>query len=174
MEIIPLEKEYLPMAIKLVDSIFDESDMIDNPASALKASLSEKEYLNYSRHKDSEVKNLEYYLALDKAKVIGIIGLYTLKRDTIFFNKTKNVIWIDWFGVAEDYRGKNVGSRLLDYITKVAVARGYDYLFLFTSTDDSEVAAQYVYEKQGFKILDIKKNKEYDLLLRGKRIKNNG
>lgn len=160
-KIIPLTDRYLNQAIKLVYSIFPDED---EPISLeLSASVHKNSFQEYINDYDDDIKSLKYFIAIDAHDiVIGIIGLYTTKKDY------QDTYWVGWYGVDFHERGKGLGLALLDHVIKIAKKRGKKNLCLYTSTDPDEAKAQYLYERNGFKITKRVNKGDYDLLYRRK------
>ena len=102
----------------------------------------------YEYYKYAIDTNLEYennYLVYDDDTVIGITGLYSNED----LNET-NSIWLNWFGVLEEYRNKGYGKQIL--IDTINMAKKLTYKFpikyfrLYTS-ERYERIAQLIYKK---------------------------
>ncbi|MHC1682302.1 MAG: GNAT family N-acetyltransferase [Clostridiaceae bacterium] len=159
--IVPLTKTYLEQSINLVESTFDEEDM--SLSKELEASVDEKKFAKYVKRYDKNMRTLEYFIAKDNnQRVIGIIGLYSLKKDY------KDTYWIGWYCVDINERGKGIGKALLEFIITMAKYREKKYLCLYTSTDKNEAKAQKIYEQYGFFITKVIHKKGYEILYRKK------
>ncbi|HLC63521.1 MAG TPA: GNAT family N-acetyltransferase [Candidatus Nanoarchaeia archaeon] len=144
MKIQPLSEETLEEALVLLIKVFNPSqDGEDYPGIWFPASL------HPERHKELfkklGVKQLQYYVAVEKGKVIGTTGYYTLKEDE------KEAYWLAWFCVDKEYRGRGVGTSLLEFIIEKARKEKKRYLRLYTSDNPDEADAQKLYDKFGFK-----------------------
>lgn len=159
-KIVPLSKVYLKEASKLVNLVFDDED--SKPSKELKASLSPSSFNKYRKYTDSDILSLEYFVALDCNRVVGLTGIYTLKEDFKYRD------WIGWYCVNPKDRGKNIGKLLLEFTINVSKERNKKYLSLYTSTSENERNAQFLYEKYGFFITHVEKEDGYDLLYRQK------
>ncbi|MGL4772771.1 MAG: GNAT family N-acetyltransferase [Clostridium sp.] len=160
-EIVPLSKEYLKQASKLVRHVFDDED--EPPTIELEASIDPKKFSIYVEEYDEDLISLEYFIAVEnKKKVIGTIGLYSI------YCNFENALWIGWYCVDKKYRGKGIGIALLNFAIKEAKNRGMKYLCLYTSTKGREKKAQEIYEKNGFFITQRIKKKGYEKLYRKK------
>ena len=134
------------MAVKIFkNDIGDE----DYPPRWFKASLDFEK--NKKKHKEFEVTSSRYWIAREKDKVLGVIGLYTLSYDE------KEAYWIGWYCVDIKARGKGVGKALLDFVIKKAKKDGKKRLRLYTSNDPNERKANEMYDKLGFKPMDKEK-----------------
>jgi ribosomal protein S18 acetylase RimI-like enzyme len=87
----------------------------------------------------------------EQGNVLGTTGLYRYKRDA------DEAVWVAWFCVDVEARGRGIGQKLLDHTVEVAQAAGFRIIRLYTSTDPNEAAAQSVYEKNGFREVGRKK-----------------
>jgi len=166
MEIKHLSKENLNQAIKLVLKVFPYSEPTDEEYAPkwFKASLNPAKYKK--DFKEVSVTYVKYWVAIEKDKVIGAIGIYTYKKDE------KEANWLAWFFVDPNYRNKKIGSKLLDYIIEKTKEQKKTYLRLFTSSNPNEAKAQKIYDKRGFKITKIEKevDKGYDKIYRELKI----
>lgn len=139
----PLTKKYVTQACNLGNLIFSYEEILSSKA--IGANLDPKKYKKLeSIYK--EVVSTESFVAIDKEKVIGVVGLYKIKEDVI------NTFWLGWFFVDPNIRGKGIGGLLLDYAIGEAKKRGTKYLKLYTSNHPNEKIAQILYKKRGFKI----------------------
>ncbi len=139
---IPLTEKYLNAAIKMVDEVFPQDiEAIWNPEKSLPLSL----------RPQSELKEdvfVDYWIVLnDNNEIIGVTGMYRLKDDS------EDVVWLGWYCIRADQRGKGLGRELLTWTTNKAIERGFKKMRLYTSTDPNEAVAQILYEKEGFKII---------------------
>ena len=80
----------------------------------------------------------------DFDRVLGTTGLYSLRRGSDV------AAWVAWFCVDPAARGQGIGQALLDHTVALGRAAALRKLRLYTSTDPNEVAAQVLYEKNGF------------------------
>ena len=147
-DIVPLSKETLPQASKLIDEVF-RPDVKDGvyPSKDLKSSLNLKSIPGFK----TELTSLNYWVALDKGKVVGITGCYTLIYDE------KEATWLGWYCVGPKARGKGVGKLLLDFIITKSKREGKKYLRLYTSKDPNEKRANEIYDKLGFRLIKDEK-----------------
>ena len=155
--IVKLSKKTLAKAIKVGRRVFNgrDSQWLEK---VFTESLSR---ISYNKQKRKEVTSARFWVAKDiKKGVLGTTGLYTHKGDQ------NEAIWLGWFCVDPDYRGKGLGSRLLDYSIKKAKKEGFDYLRLWTTSSPNEKMAQGLYESRGFRIFDRKKDGRYTTLWR--------
>jgi len=77
-----------------------------------------------------------------------LVGLITFKLDY------GGIIYMEWIAVDKSYRGKGLGSKLLDFGEKWAIKNKYHCVSL-TTTMERQVK---FYEKHGYHILGIYKN----------------
>lgn len=142
MKPIPLSEKYLEAAVKMVNEVFPEDiDAIWNPEKSLPLSL----------RPQSELKEdvfVDYWIVLNEhSEVIGVTGIYKLKEDP------DDVVWLGWYCVRVDQRGKGLGRELLEWTIEKAKERGFIRMKLYTSTDPNEATAQILYEKLGFGLI---------------------
>jgi len=95
------------------------------------------------------IVDARFWLASERETVLGIVGLYEHRSNR------HEALWLGWFAVAPEARGKGVGGRLLRHAINEARASGRRSLRLYTSTDPNEEAAQAVYERHGFRITSV-------------------
>jgi GNAT superfamily N-acetyltransferase len=146
-----LSKKTLADACKLTLRVF-HSDVSeeDYPPKWLKASLDPKK--NKSSYIGLDVRGVRYWVALsEKDKVVGIIGLYTLKYDE------KEAYWLAWYCVDPKSGGKGIGRALLDFVITKAKKDGKKWFRLYTSDEPNEKRANEMYDKLGFKPIKSKK-----------------
>lgn len=92
----------------------------------------------------------KHFIAVENNKIIGVMGWY---QDNINYAKEamgdmfpgEDRYWVGFFAVAKEYRGKGIGTRLLQTIENIVTEKGEDELWV-SSVPDS----QSYYEKQGF------------------------
>ena len=162
--IVELEKARIPEARALVWRVFPWRDLTER--------LSFWVYKHYGNPVMKALLRLtgsmavfRYWVALDEdGKICGTTGLYSEKED---FHEA---IWLSWFCVDPAYRGRGIGAQLLEF--SIEAARGYDkkYLRLYTSDDPGEAAAQFLYEKHGFRVVDTEKKRGYTLFYREREL----
>mgnify|MGYP001281250548 CR=1 FL=1 len=150
MRIEKLNSARLSDAIELRDCIFDE--LLPLEYETLEASLDTKKFSEW--YAQAQMKTLDYWVALNEVEnLLGLIGLYTEQGDK------KSKVWLGWFCVDSNYRGKKVGSRLLDFAIDTAKAAGFGELHLYTTYDNEYKQARFLYEKRGFvKYKELKKD----------------
>ena len=152
MNIIPLQKKYLEETIKMVNEVFPaDVNAMYSPEKSFRLSLEyeeEPELLN-----KSYMRRIGYWIMQDDTdEVIGVTGLYRRENDP------SDLVWLGWYCVRADQRGKGLGRRLLEWTINIAREEGYKKLELYTSTDPNEARAQELYEKLGFKIVGEEKS----------------
>jgi N-acetylglutamate synthase-like GNAT family acetyltransferase len=82
----------------------------------------------------------KYWVALRDDKVIGTIGLATLKNNSIALKR---------MFLSQGFRGQGIAKTLLDTIIKWAADNGVENIYLGTMTQFK--AAQIFYERNGFR-----------------------
>ena len=163
MNIVPLSKGCLEETIKMAVGVFaDDVNEEFNPERSLRTSLKFKE--NPELLEKSEMQELDCWILLkdDANEVIGLTGLYRRKSDP------SDLVWLSWYCIRADERGKGGGKKLLEWTIENAKTKGYKRLKLYTSDDPNEVHAQELYEKLGFKIVGEETRKDYNILYREK------
>ena len=104
---------------------------------------------------------LKFFAAIDEnGEVRGTTGFYSYTKDD------KEAIWLAWFCVDPEARGKGIGKQLIEYSIDEGRKYNKKYFRLYTSTDKNEAAAQHLYEKYGFKIKTQKKTLFYTKIIR--------
>lgn len=139
-----LGRKTLRAATQLVLSAFPDEGEDENPAAELAASLDPKKFQGFL--KGFGISDLIYWVAMEANDVVGIIGLYT-------DNDAEEAVWLGWFCVSPRFRGKGIGSQLLELAIEEAKSRGKKFLRLYTSTSPLERAAHRLYEAYGFKLI---------------------
>jgi len=150
MKIVPLSEETLEEARRLALSVFTDKEDRKNIRGWFEASLDPEKYKELHLKAGTKAK---YWVAIDEEtnKVIGTTGLYT-------YDKEKDIIWFGWYCVDPKYRGKGVGSKLLDFTIKKAKETGRRYLKLYTTDSPEEAKAHKLYDKKGFKTIERKED----------------
>jgi len=148
----PLSKKYLQQARKLGDSVFDYENIA--PSIEIGANL-DQQSLGAFKDKYKNAISTESYVVIEDEMVIGISGLYQIKEDY-----SEGVFWLGWFCVDPEEQGRGIGNMLLDYTIKQASKKKAKYLRLYTSTRPEEEAAQRLYEKKGFEVMNRKFRKD--------------
>ena len=156
--IVELEHDRIPEAKALVKRIFLWQDFTERMS-----------FWVYKHHSNPIVRAMlggsmevfRYWVALDENdKICGTTGLYSEKAD---FHEA---IWLSWFCVDPDVRGKGIGKQLIEFSIETARGYGKKYLRLYTSDDPNEAAAQFLYEKYGFKLTRNEQKMGYVLFYR--------
>ena len=146
-----LSEKYLKEASFLANSVFRDEDVL--PGVPFKASLDQEKFEEFNKIAKYEYSSLEYFVAVDETeKVLGTTGLYSRREDE------KDTDWLGWYCVDPKFRGKGIGSKLLDYTIRKAKERGKKFLRLYTSMSPKEKAAQRVYNSRGFRTFRTETN----------------
>lgn len=132
-EILPLGEHELPSALRLVVDVFNAVD----------EDKAIKELELYSKTKAAHIEyGHEYWIAKIGRRTVGIIGLeYVGKSDA----------WLSWFAVRREYRGKGIGSQLLEFATHHAQKKGVHTLSIECGTLPMFEKANKLYDEFGFK-----------------------
>ena len=150
--IVPLTKENLPKAVAAANDGFRYGWPILHPARDFKASLNPAVNAKRLAHVSDDFKielNARYWVAKDKnGNVFGTTGLYETGRDQ------SEAAWLGWMSVRNNARGLGIGRKLVEFSEEQAKADGKQFLRLYTSTSKGEAAAQVLYEKLGYKIVE--------------------
>jgi ribosomal protein S18 acetylase RimI-like enzyme len=100
----------------------------------------------------------------ENALVLGTTGLYRYKKD---FDEA---VWLSWFCVDPNARGRGVGQALLEHSVARARETGFSLMRLYTSTDPNEASAQRLYERNGFMEVGRKKGLRSTTVFREKKL----
>lgn len=132
--------------------------------------------LLHSAHESNKTKGLVYGVAdqsAEKLKVVlnsdavcfvaldgnKLIGTGTIEfRKKLIFNKVFNIACFGLFGVLEEYKGFNIGGKILDKCIKTAEMKGVRYIYCSTSADNNMIVRK-MYIKRGFIKFDFFKAK---------------
>lgn len=134
----PLNHHTLSQAIVLRDQVFPLLSKYEH--ATLEVSISDDDQDVCQK---IGIRELEYWTALMKEDVAGLIGLYTELDD-------EDSVWLGWYCVDPIYRGQKIGKKLLSYAIDEANKRGYTCLKLYTSKINEYAVARNQYEQIGF------------------------
>lgn len=124
-------------AINIQNTIFPEENGTLNILASLDRDLfMEKTGLAYPDH------HVRYWLAEMNSAYIGITGLY-------YYDDDPDTVWLGWFGILSDHRGKGYGRILLEKTMDMARAEGFGHLRLYTDYTGNHNAVL-LYEQEGF------------------------
>ena len=98
------------------------------------------------------IKNEEIYIAKVDKEIVGYI-IFNIKEKENSSMRYRKQLNIDAICVDERYRGKGIGTKILESIKEIAKTRGCTDLYL-TVNQENENAIK-VYEKFGFKVKNI-------------------
>lgn len=156
----PATNKTLPEAKKLIKRVFPYrslSEQFNLMAITSPDNWLLKKIMNLFGIKDI----LDIYLAVnEKQEVVGTTGLYNYLKDA------DEAVWLFWFCVAPEERGKGIGTKLLTYTIKQARRKKVDYLRLYTSDVSNEREAQIIYQKHGLKEVERKNRILYTEIIR--------
>ncbi len=152
---------YINDANLLANGVFDSREI--PPSHALEASIDPAKFEIFKAELFDEhgiaLVDLKYWFAVDTQTddVLGVIGLYSAEDDQ------EEASWISWFCTGKKHRGKGVGTMLLEHVIAKTRDDMKSYVRLFTSTDPKEAAAQGLYVKMGFRIMEERGRKKRDV-----------
>ena len=98
------------------------------------------------------IKNEEIYIAKVDKEIVGYI-IFNIKEKENSSMRYRKQLNIDAICVDERYRGKGIGTKILESIKEIAKTKGCTDLYL-TVNQENENAIK-VYEKFGFKVKNI-------------------
>ena len=98
------------------------------------------------------IKNEEIYIAKVDKEIVGYI-IFNIKEKENPSMRYRKQLNIDAICVDEKYRGKGIGTKILESIKEIAKTKGCTDLYL-TVNQENENAIR-VYEKFGFKVKNI-------------------
>ena len=98
------------------------------------------------------IKNEEIYIAKEDKEIVGYI-IFNIKEKENPIMRYRKQLDIDAICVDERYRGKGIGTKLLEVVKEIAKSKGCTDLYL-TVNQENENAIK-VYEKLGFKVKNI-------------------
>ena len=104
------------------------------------------------KYEDSSVVDISKALEWVKKKIENSIDDYSVifennqKVGYVSVHKEENMWELDDFYILEEYRGRGIGSQVLEYIVKK-----YDRIFLYVFKEN--IGAISLYEKYGFKVV---------------------
>lgn len=146
--IVSLDKEMVPQAKELVDSVFIGQTLMERVSLRLYSRKGGLGYRIFSLL--SGVDLLDFWVVIsDDGSISGISGLYSLRKDR------HEALWLGWYVVRPSQRGKGLGTALLKKAIQEARFRNARFLRLYTSDSDlidGGQDAQVMYERHGFRI----------------------
>lgn len=138
-----LTPENLDEALSLAGVIFPNIGSTEEPPNIVFPASLDPEGHREQLDKFS-IDKLNYWLAQENGKAVGITGLYSRTEDP------KDTAWVGWYGVTPEARGRGVGSKVFTETIEKARAQGVKELKL--RTDDSGEAAWKIFERYGFAV----------------------
>ena len=128
--------KYIPMT---------QDNIIDMVKTQMEIFPTECGYFQYNYALTCGKDYWKYWLVYEADEIAAITGLYS----DYDINET-NSIWLGWYGVREKYRGKKIGTKVLEFTINEAyeLAKKYPikYFRLYTSTELND-KAQNLYQK---------------------------
>ena len=159
-KIVELDDAMIPQAKALVAKVFPSQDFVERISFWVykhKANPVMKAALGLS----GSMSVYRYWVALNEnGDICGTTGLYSEKSDI------HEALWLSWFCVDPDMRGQGVGKKLIEFSIEMARGYGKKYLRLYTSDDPNEAAAQFLYEKYGFKVVRVDRKWDHTIIYR--------
>jgi GNAT superfamily N-acetyltransferase len=162
--IVPISEQTLYQARNLVNKVFTRQ------------SLGERlSFLAFSHKNNIIIRSItrlfgvkemmNFWVAINEnSEVVGTTGLYKYLADE------KEAVWLAWFCVDPNERGKGIGNQLLSFTIEEARRTGVSYLRLYTSDDPNEKEAQVLYEKYGLKEKEREAKLFYTKIIRELRL----
>ncbi len=146
-----LTEKTAEQAIILTEKIFPINYV--EPRESIEASLDPKNFEKFNKKLVEELQEpptrvLLYWVAFEKDSVVGITGIYERVGDPL------DLCWLGWYCVDPVYRGKGIGTALLDFTLDWARSKGRKTMMLYTSTDPAESLAHEMYLQRGFTICE--------------------
>lgn len=134
----PMEKGDMPAAVNIITA-HEEFD----------GNCADKYYTEYFADPIRLERDREQnFVAIDDetGAVIGVCGFAPDYYDT------PGILWLTWFYLDGNFRGKGIGRELLHHTLSVIRDLGTNKVFLDTSSHSIYARAVQVYKKYGFKI----------------------
>ncbi|RJQ35071.1 GNAT family N-acetyltransferase [Candidatus Parcubacteria bacterium] len=143
-DLAPLTPERLDEALSLARVIFPDIGSSEEPPDIVfPASLEPGKYREQLER--FSIDKLNYWLAQENGKSVGIMGLYSRTEDP------NDTAWVGWYGVTPEARGRGVGGKIFQETIDKARTEGVKELKLYT-TDEDDPVAHTLFEKFGFTI----------------------
>ena len=138
-------REILPQARPLVQAFFDQMGG-ESRAFVNRAGGNERRVMEYLEGKRPDEI---HFMAQDEGRMVGLVFLYDAAA------------LVPWLGiaVAEDYKGKHLGRRLIDRAHAQALAMGAGGVLLTTAV--SNLRGQGLYERMGYERLGTHSSGEF-------------
>lgn len=135
----------IAQASKLANAIFNDEDV--SPSVGLSASFDTEAFHQLNKKRKNRFNWFKYWVAVDtdNKNVVGTIGIYEENADQ------NQALWLGWFCVDPNYRGRKIGSKLLEFAISQAKRLGTPYLRVYTADSERSLAARYLYRKYSFK-----------------------
>lgn len=149
-----LTEPYLERTCAVVDACFPHEPV--HPDLTVRESLDKCHHLRQSILKEygEPLDRIDFWIALDtdNDRVVGTSGLYYDMRDE------DEAVWMEWFCVDPEYRGRGIGVALIDKAISEALRRGKAFLRLYTNEEATPTVAHAMYAERGFRVM----HKEWD------------
>ena len=105
----------------------------------------------------NEIREMEYFVYLVDDEVVGVVGLYSEIEDN------EDECWLGWFCVDKKYRNQKIGKKLFEYALNLAKQRNKKTLYIYTYDTKMYQKAILMYQKYGFKQIEVKSKYKRDL-----------
>lgn len=111
-----------------------------------------KDILPKGYYRDS-IKKKSFFLAVENKIIKGLLGI-DIFNETRNFMQPRKIMYIHTLVVKEKYRGKGIGTLLLNYAMEIKDEKEIDVISLHV--DGKNKNAQKLYKKFGFKVINYK------------------
>lgn len=109
---------------------------------------------------DQLIENKEIYVARIDNEIVGYV-IFNIKERNNPSVRCQKQVNIGVLVVKEGYRGKGIGTNLLDFVKEYAKSNGCTDLYLTVNEENKNAIS--LYEKYGFKVKNIAYSMKIDL-----------
>lgn len=110
-------------------------------------------YFHYFCRENKKDDGREYYIAENKAQIIGVCGLHN------YIWGPEDTAWLGWFAVDPEFQRQGIGRKMLKKVCSIGAEKGYKKLLVETYSDCDFKKARNFYEKSGCK--EVGRIKDY-------------